>query len=165
MYQEDSIPKQQTAIYLFLLTRNSLISIESMDNISEDGFIECVIFTAYVYKKHLYESNSLLYDDIVDEYNTLTLAALSNLGLKEKVGDFLQLLNTRSDFYAKEFELMRTYDGYLPSKIYNFFFEKPLSLIPNSFPEIFKVMKFQISILQLISSIKDSVNQFNNIND
>ena len=97
---------------------------------------------------------------------SIILESLKTWGIGSKLPNLVEFVNRRSSFFMKEFQAFQTNDDYLSSRLYNVFYENPLTNNPIPTTNYIKLMPFHLLLLAMMNLMKQSVdiidNQLNN---
>ena len=145
------------AVQLLYMVIESVKLIENGEKLNNYGKIEVILFNANIARLYLHNKNPMLFQRIHFDFDNLLVEHFASLGLNNKVSDANDFLNARASAMEKELDGMQDTQGWIPSRIYDWFFVNPLVI--NAKPEIdlLKLMSFQIRLSNMISTIKGGV--------
>lgn len=145
------------AAQLLYMAIESAKLIENVEKLTNYGRIEVILFNANMARLYLHIKNPNLFQTIHFDFDNLLVDHLLSLGLSNKVSDVNDFLNARASAMDKEIDGMTSLEGWIPSRIYDWFFVNPLVLNAKPQTDLLKLMSFQICLSSMISTIKDCV--------
>jgi len=146
-----------SAAQLLYMAIESAKLIENGEKLNNYGRIEVILFNANMARLYLHIKNPNLFKSIHFDFDNLLVDYLLSLGLGNKVSDVNDFLNARASAMDKEIDGMTVSDGWIPSRIYDWFFVNPLVLNARPQIDLLKLMSFQIRLSNMISTIKSGV--------
>ena len=145
------------AVQLLYMAVESVELIENGEKLTTYGKIEVILFNANMARLFLHIKNPNLFQSMQQEFDNLLVEHLLSLGLSKKVSDVNKFMNARAIAMDKEIEGMNNHEGWIPARIYDWFFVNPLVLNAKPKIDLLKLMSFQILLSSMISAIKDGV--------
>jgi len=151
--------ESKNVIITLLLKSNeqALRSLQDNEKLPDYGIVEAFIFNVFISKIFLKELNPELYDQIRGDYDLSMIESLKAWGIGSKLPNLVDFLNSRNSFFRQEFEGFQTNNNYLASRLYNVFYENPLTSSPTTTNNLVKLMPFHISLLTMMRMMKASV--------
>jgi len=145
------------AAQLLYMAIESARLIENGEKLTNYGRIEVILFNANMARLYLNIKNPNLFQSIHFDFDNLLVDHLLSLGLSNKVSDVNDFLNARASAMDKEIEGMTGSEGWIPSRIYDWFFVNPLAINAKPQIDLPRLMSFQIRLSNMISTIKGGV--------
>jgi len=151
----DDIIKENVILLLFKANESAIDILRTYEQYPRDGKIEIFIFNVFLSKLFLKQTNLELFNKILVDYDEMVINLLIEWKLNFKVPDVIDFINDRTPFFVDEFfNLIENHGTFLSRKLYNVFYENPLTDNPISSSETSKIFHFQLALLSMIESMK-----------
>jgi hypothetical protein len=152
-----SARKEAIVNNLIIAARKSMSALEDFERVYKDGAMEILIFNSILIKRFIQYSNPSLYNEVVEDFSTMTLTVLLHMGIKSKVPDAIDFLNLRTDFYLNELSKLSSESGWATDKFHNLFYENPFATKIISTNNSEKCHLFNIALDNMIELLDQSV--------
>lgn len=159
--------KVRNDIIILLLKSNeqAFNLLQENEKLPDYGIVEAFIYNVFLSKIFLKKINPELFNEIHQDYDLSMIESLKSWGLGSKLPNLVEFLNRRNSFFREEFETFQTDENYLASRLYNVFYENPLTNNPVPTTNFIRLMSFHLSLLAMMNAMKQAVeiidNQYN----
>lgn len=157
-FSNETNSSDSLSMQMLYLAVNAVKLIECDRKLTSYGRIEVVLFNANLARLFLHKKRPRLFLNIQHEFDSNLVDYLISLGLDDRVSDIGHFLNSRAVEMDKELKGMNSEDGWIPSRIYDWFYVQPLKL--NTRPEkvdLIKLMTFQMLLSHMIKAIREGL--------
>lgn len=143
---------------LFMVAKGGIVEIkQGYKDLTDKGKFEVLLFNSSIALRTIREKYPMDYQSFQQKYVLLLVDAASAYKIEIPVGDLMNLMNSRIGMYVNETHQLMVTNNYKAYKIFNCFYQTPLSNNPSSesFVPSAEYDKFLIGLLRMIKWMFD----------
>ena len=151
-------PEHLLAAQMYSVARRGIEQLKSLRQLTRNGEFEVLLFNSVLLLEYYYNKYPDRYAPVADQYWETIYVHGEESGLPFDYMGLREFVNRRITFYSDQLEAFRDsiVNGpgpLIPAKMYNVFYENPLSEIPVNSNDVLQFVPFQIGLTQMTKSV------------
>lgn len=145
-------PEHIIASKMYLVARGGMEQLKSFRHLTRKGEFEVLLFNSVLALEYYYNRYPDKYAPMADQYWATIYVHGEETGLPFDHMGLREFVNRRITFYSDQLEAFRSSDPNgptIPAKMYNVFYENPLTETPVNSADFPQLMQFQVGLNQM----------------
>lgn len=143
---------------LFLAAKSGIVELKGFRDLTDAGKFEVILFNSILVLTEYKEAKPGQYQETEEKYFKSVFNQAQTFNLPFDFDDLGEFINQRFRFYSEEIsKLYGDGSSYMPAKLYNVFYENPLTPNPQVSMDLTQVMIFFSVLVKMTNWVTDGV--------